>query len=166
MSASSDLAHLLGPVHQPAPPVDWAQTEHHLGFPLPSDYRTWATTYPQLTIDGFLTVFHPGAPPPNLLTAAEDLLAFDRELREVDPDDIPYPLHPEPGGLYPWGTTTNSHRLHWYPARGHIVVIGRAGNWEWPGTMTGFLTGILTRRLTCPLFPDRFPSPSFTTEAS
>ncbi|MFC4506109.1 MULTISPECIES: hypothetical protein [Streptomyces] len=86
-----------------------------------------------------------------------------RELREIDSDDVPDPLHPEPGGLHPWGTTTNSHRLHWYPKHGHIVVIGRAGNWEWTGAMTGFLT---RQKLTCPLIPGRFPSSGFTTEAS
>ncbi|WP_327110886.1 hypothetical protein OHB12_24180 [Nocardia sp. NBC_01730] len=163
-SARSDLTDLLGSVPQAVPPVDWAQVEHRLGFSVPPDYRSWAATYPQITIDGFLTVFHPAAPAPNLFTA-DALLDFDRALRDVDPDDIPYPLHPEPGGLYPWGTTANTHRLHWYPTRGHIVVIGRAGNWEWPGTMSEFLSGILTRQLICPLFPANFPSPGFTTQA-
>lgn len=166
MSAKSDLFALLGNVAREAPPVDWAQVEQRLGFTVPDDYRAWAAVYPQIIVDGFLTVFHPAAPPPNLFTAGEDLLDFDRMLREADPDDIPYPLHPEPGGLYPWGTTIDSHRLHWYPPRGCIVVIGRAGNWEWSGTMTTFLTGILTRQLICPLFPENFPSSEFATEAS
>ncbi|MFJ2937955.1 hypothetical protein ACIO8G_34980 [Streptomyces sp. NPDC087219] len=163
MSARSNLADLLGPAPSSPPPVDWDQTDHRLGFPVPADYRAWATEYPQITIDGFLTVFHPAATPPNLFTAADDLLVFDRMLKEADPDDIPYPLHPEPGGLYPWGTTMNSERLHWYPVGHRVVVIGRAGNWEHPGTMTQFLEAILTRQVTCPLFPDTFPRPGFTT---
>ncbi|MGW2016682.1 hypothetical protein [Streptomyces sp. NPDC001927] len=166
MSARSSLTDLLGHAPSSPPPVDWEQTERRLGFAVPADYRAWATVYPQITIDNFLTVFHPAAAPPNLFSADDDLLAFDRMLKEADPDDIPYPLHPEPGGLYPWGTTRNSERLHWYPAGNRIVVIGRAGNWEHRGTMTQFLTDILTRQVTCPLFPSGFPSRRITTRAT
>ncbi|MGA5069195.1 hypothetical protein ACPB9E_36495 [Streptomyces exfoliatus] len=165
MSARSSLADLLGPAPHTPPPVDWDRTRQELGFPVPADFREWATDYPQLRIDAFLTVLHPAGPAPNLLTAGDDLLVLDRLLKEADPDDIPYPLHPEPGGLYPWGTTGNSERLHWYPAGNRVVVIGRSGNWEHPGTMTRFLEDILTRQVICPLFPDTFPRPGFTTTA-
>ncbi|MFJ3904024.1 hypothetical protein [Streptomyces sp. NPDC090025] len=162
MPARSSLAGLLGPAPATAPAVDWARTEQLLGFVPPADYRSWADAYPQLVIDGFLIVRHPAAAPPNLLTAGDDLLFMDRLLREADPDDVPYPLHPEPGGLYPWGTTTNGERLHWHPAADQVVVIGRSGNWEHPGTMTTFLTAVLTRTVVCPLFPPGFPGPDFT----
>ncbi|MFE6924018.1 hypothetical protein ACFVAV_23540 [Nocardia sp. NPDC057663] len=161
------LRHLLGPPPSTPPTIDWSAVEHRLGFTPPPDYRAWANVYPQITIDGFLTVLHPAGPPSlNLFTADTELLSFERQLRDSDPGDMPYPIQPEPGGLYPWGWTANSDRLHWYPAGGRLVVINRFGNHEWPGTMADFLIAFLARAPLFPFFPADYPRPGFTVDVA
>jgi hypothetical protein len=48
------------------------------------------------------------APPPAEPVPAA---AVDPPVRAGYPDD--YPIHPEPGGLLPWGATSNGHLLCW-----------------------------------------------------
>ena len=75
---------------------------------------------------------------------------------------MPYPLSPEPGGLYPWGSTDNGDWLYWLtngePDSWRVIGFSNSGWAEFSGTMTEFLVAVLSRQIQFDLFPDEFPS--------
>ncbi|SFR23558.1 hypothetical protein SAMN04488564_10735 [Lentzea waywayandensis] len=163
---------LLGDVGKPAPQVDWAAVEAELGTALPADYRVLAENYPGLDIGQFLSVFHPVSSGPDefsLREFAEQTLGNLRKLREDVPGLIPHPLHPEPGGVLPWGVTDNNDFLCWLrkgePDEWPVVVTSVHEWWVHEGNMQSFLVGVLKREIVCPLFPDDFPDEDVVVES-
>lgn len=84
---------------------------------------------------------------------------------------MPHPLHPEPGGLVPWGITANGDVCWWIradrdPARWTVAVSeSRGPDWSrFPGTMCAFLAAVIAGVWRCPIFPEDVPSraPAFT----
>lgn len=103
MAASDDLRALLGqPRARKSSPSDWAEVEDHLGSLLPSDYKAFMDAYGAGVISDELLVLHPQGPHP-LLQHMRERHERWRASRELRPEDLPHPFHPEPGGLIYWG---------------------------------------------------------------
>ena len=149
---------------------DWTAIENQIGK-LPTDYKHFLERFGSGTIDNFLWILNPFSRNKygNLLTVMEPVLSALKELRDSG-EDSPYPLHPESGGLLPFGKTDNGDALFWQtvgePDRWPIVVnAARDPTYEkFESDMTDFLAGILSRHVRCSIFPDDFPSqrPVFT----
>jgi SMI1-KNR4 cell-wall len=159
MTALDDLVALVPPPSAPANATgDWTA----LGIALPSDYRELITRYGSGEFSDEVALLPPFGPC-TLLDYGVGLLDGDRELRAdeeaTDPEDYPYPLYPEPGGLLIWATTANGERLCWLTA-------GEPDEWKvvaWdpkafeyeehePGAV-GFLVSWLSGRLESEILP-------------
>ncbi|TDC83680.1 hypothetical protein [Actinomadura sp. 7K507] len=178
MASLTRIIQLIGKPIQSPPPVDWDGLRVALGMRLPSDYMELCEKYPPLRVDNFLGTFHPieDAEGENLVSWAEDILGTAEELIDEFPtlDLVPFPLYPVEGGLFPWGVTDNSDHLFWRtkgdPDAWTVVVAdhsyGKGDWWEFAGSMTDFITGLMTREFTCPPLGLDFPSPNATIEQS
>lgn len=155
------------PIDQPGG-GDWAAAELALGTALPPDFKDLVTRYGSGSIDSFLILLNPRSSRPAVRfgPAGESFLGGLREIRESLPDEVPFPIHPEPGGLLPWGTTDNGDIGYWVtspqddPGRWSIAV-GEARGPGWfthPGPLSRFLAGVLDRSIRVALFPDAWPS--------
>ena len=160
------LAEVLKPPANRVPfnPGLWPEVEGRIGN-LPKDYRDFANDFGAGSIDDFAWVYIPLVGNPNL-DLLQQIPSHERTLRALkgDPNySLPFKVKPEPGGLLPFGTTDNGDGLYWLtegdPDEWKVVVLeGRAARWElFPETMTGFLAGLLTRRIRCAIFPSDFP---------
>jgi hypothetical protein len=144
-----------------------AAIERSLGLRLPDDYKAFAAAYGTGTLDDFITVLTPTARISHfrLDDYGEEMLKVLRELR-AGGEEMPRPIHPEPGGLLPWGVTSNGDWGYWVtdpaaqPDLWPVAVnVGRGPEWyEHPGPLTRFLREALDRTITIPFFPDDFPS--------
>lgn len=118
MSALDRLVSLVPP---PATPVD--ATGDWPAVALPSDYRELVTRYGNGVFNDHVVLLVPFGEC-TLLGYGVDQLDVDRELRaEFGDEDYPYPLHPEPGGLMVWATTSNGARLCW-------LTTGEPDEWQ------------------------------------
>lgn len=128
----------------------WKEFEKTHKRKLPRDYRDLVRTYGDGLLAGFYLLYSPLAESPWLNLAAvqeretQDLL----QLRGSSPDRCPFPIYPEPGGLYPWGGDENGNTYFW-------LTSGPTNTWpvvqyEPRGTgflrhdcsVTAFLTGV------------------------
>jgi hypothetical protein len=117
---SEAFARLRALISPPAHPTErgsesqFAVVEAHLGLKLPPDYKLLIRTYGHGTWGGGLTLFNPFTQEVRFnLTAA-----VTGQLEEADhdllfPEDAPFALYPEPGGLLPWGMTNKNDVLYW-----------------------------------------------------
>ncbi|MFB6957220.1 SMI1/KNR4 family protein [Streptomyces sp. NPDC056309] len=108
MSSLDELQALLGaPAHRQPNPDDWDEVEQHIGSALPSDFKGFLNAYGSGVMSGELVVFHPSGTSPLLERMRKTHQRFterrDRALSRGDSGHIPYPFHPEPGGLISWG---------------------------------------------------------------
>lgn len=169
MTTLDELKALIGPPSRSAPPVDWTHVESAEGLVFPTDYKLFAGSYAPLIIDNFIHVAHPSTPGDGERALNRQLrrdLDALRELRQSHPNEVRYPLYPEPDGLYPWGGTDNGDSLFWLtqgdPDHWPVIGTSRSGWAEYQGTMTEFLVAVLGRQHKFELFPDDFPSSKIT----
>ena len=169
-----DLAALIALLPPPAEPREtgdraaWAAVEREIGLRLPSDFKALIATYGSGSIDEFLTVHAPFSDNPNVrfLDEARSNLKIYREIRTFE--HIPHPIHPEPGGILPWGSTSNGDVLFWVtdppdvPDRWPTAINGvRSPDWlAHPGPIPRFLFEWLSGAIEIPFFPDP-PDPRF-----
>jgi hypothetical protein len=151
------LTRLMSPPDEPLDPGEpdaWPAIELQLGLRLPSDYKAFIATYGSGAIADFINVFNPFSENPHvrLVDAAESVAATYREIRAFE--HIPFPIHPEPGGLLPWGSSDNGDVLFWVadppdaPDEWSIAVseVRGPGWYRHPGPLVRFhrewLTGV------------------------
>ncbi|MFF4161615.1 SMI1/KNR4 family protein [Streptomyces sp. NPDC001741] len=149
------LARIAERVRPPAVVVDgqgdWAEAERALGTRLPEDYKQLVATYGRGDFWGALCLCTPfGEDNPVPLTA--DLLEDYGPLREDAPEDYPYPLFPEPGGLLAWAVTESAAHVCWLtegpPESWPVVIWSRDDDYERFDCGAGaFLDGLTSRRI-------------------
>ena len=181
-----ELKKVLGPPPIPiATGVDanWEDVEREVGAKIPTDYKNFVSQYGVGCIDEFLWVFNPFTRNEHLnlvrqmkvklealQVIREDLNRLRNEYHRAVLYSIPYPLYPEKDGLVPWAGTDNGDVMYLRFASGSLsgpVIVGDSGGEEWAefdGSVTAFLTSLLSRRFRIDFFPDDFPSeePVFT----
>jgi len=140
-------------------PDQWPSVETQLGFPLPQDYKDFINHYGMGQIADFMIIFSPWCPNSvlNLIASGDEFLTAFRLARERNL--CPYPLFPEPDGLFPWGIDDQGHRLFWHqvghPDKWPIVVGLPDGPFFWPYQQT--LTEMLVAWLSYDQFYRPFP---------
>lgn len=105
-------------VPPPAEPVysgsqqEWSAFQEKVGLTFPEEYCTISSTYGSgRFLGGELKVANPFDPDD------EDFASFEltrlRETKDNYPDEVPYPLFPDLGGLYPFGIDGNGNTFLW-----------------------------------------------------
>jgi hypothetical protein len=166
-AAMKELRSLMPPPISPVEPAraeDLDETERRLGVRLPADYRAFVELFGSGSIGGFLRIANPSSRNPyiRLVEAHDAQVHVLHELRDSGVEELPYPVHPEPGGLILWAETRNGDCCYWVadppdnPDAWPIAVNeGRAPYWfDHPGPMTLFLADLVARRIELPIFPD------------
>jgi hypothetical protein len=194
VSGAEHLARLTGWEGHGTPGVDWNQAEEDVGVALPPDFCELAERFSDGVFQGYLA-FTPSA---GWLAGLRDRRLADlRRWRDNTPDDddiayreyleelaasegeelppdpvlcFPFPLWPEPGGIFPWATGSHVEFFFWLrsgPDPGSWPVVWCHGDhldWErFDGTTTDFLIALVSgqidaRQLGSPTFP---PPPRF-----
>lgn len=151
---------------------DWQQVEATLELKLPNDYKQLISQYGTGRFSDFLYIFNPFAANEyfNLIYSSQKILTAQKELRKEFTEKFPFPLFPEPEGLFPWGATDNGNILYWYtkgePHTWPILIWeSRGSDYEiYNAFITEFLAQWLSREIDCQLFPETdeyFPDPVF-----
>jgi hypothetical protein len=175
----ADLEAIIGPPAAVPPAIDWLELERLSGLRFPADYKQLANRYAMLEIDAFLDVHHLGMAPdiPTMLSQCRQVLDPLRQLNEKygfiyladgsgsEVRAEPYPVYPEPNGLFPWGATDNGDTLLWLtdadPDRWTIVVTDNGTWWHFDCGLIDYLAGVLGRTLPYTGLTDSFPEPEF-----
>jgi len=135
--------------------AQWRKVEGQLGTKLPPDYRHFVFAYGSGLFAGLYAVYNPFAASEwtNLPKRAKRTCDLNRESQKSNPERFPYPYYPEPGGLLPWGNDENGNDYFWLtegpPTKWVVVQDENRGDGVrvQPYTMTGFLVGILRRKI-------------------
>ncbi|WP_171115829.1 MULTISPECIES: hypothetical protein [Streptomyces] len=150
--------------------IDWAFVEAELGTALPSDFVELAEAYPPFSIDDFLSLHLPEPGEERYFTGGiSETLEILADLRDSDMSHGHVP-HPEPGGLIPWGDSSEGDTFYWRTTGGHpdtwtILISGHNDDWcEYRGNLTSYLTGLLTGTVAPDGLPPDFPGASPTVE--
>jgi hypothetical protein len=156
------------PSISPKKEVDWDKVELEIGIQLPPDYKQLISVYGHGAFDNFLWVYQPVSEDAfmDLVVQSKRRIDILRDIKgEFGKKDVPYGLFPEPGGLLPWGVTDNGNICYWQtitggPTKWTVTVNqSRGPRWaEFDGSMTEFLSAVLSGQYQCPVFPDDFPS--------
>jgi hypothetical protein len=95
--------------------VDWSAVSAAYGRPLPNDYHAFVRRFPSGVFQTFISVSHPGGQDPNSIPDdIEEILDMLRYARAQRPD-FAFSVHPDPGGLIPWGYIGVDFVLCWLP---------------------------------------------------
>lgn len=143
----------------------WPAIEQGMRIRLPQDYKDYVDAYGTGYIAEFIWIFNPFSEKAslNLKEQMHPRLSALQEIKRQLPNDVPYRIWPELGGLLPVGATGNGDCIYWLtagnPTQWPILVNeSRGPDWatfEMP--LTEFLTGILRREIVCNIFPPDFP---------
>ncbi|WP_146778704.1 SMI1/KNR4 family protein [Actinomadura craniellae] len=171
-----DLETMIGAPTVTPPAVDWLVLEHYIGLTLPGDYKGLFTKYADLEFDSFLYLPHPYlgedvdqaksifaytlGPLAEMNMGRNEITMLDNSGNRFEVD--PYPIYPEPGGLFKWGDTVNGDYCLWStmdpdPEKWTVVVTNSSLWWHFPGGFTEFLIGVMGGGVYCPLFPEMSP---------
>ncbi|MFD7917566.1 hypothetical protein ACFV30_44075 [Streptomyces sp. NPDC059752] len=156
MSSLDELRALLGEsAHWQSSPDDWTEVEQHIGSALPSDFKAFLNAYGTGVISGELVVFHPRGTSPLLERMRRTHGVFaerrDRALGRGDTEHIPFPFHPEPGGLISWGYDYSGDEHFFLPCdpdpdRWKIVTMAHEEGCEtFDGPFSGFTLAFVRR---------------------
>ena len=170
-----DLERLYAVVRPPDSPTepgavaDWKRVEAELGVKLPDDYKGLIGRYGSGCFGEFLYPLNPFSQnrAGHLLHRGRAILAAERASGMSREQGMPFPLHPDEGGLLPWAVTDNGDTLFWYthPACASWPVVVRSGRGYrfevYQRTSAGFLAVWLTGQLAVGVFPQGPYSPTF-----
>ncbi|MGZ3424633.1 MAG: SMI1/KNR4 family protein [Polyangiales bacterium] len=151
----ADLLALAPPSRHFVPLEGLAAAEKALGTSLPGEYRAIVELYGAGAFLDFTRV----AGPSWIVSEGMKVLEGERSLRARFPQQYPYPLWPEPGGLLPFGTTDNGNRL-FFETKGApdawrvIVWAPRDEEHDVFPSLQAFLIGWMTWKKKVSTFPD------------
>ncbi|MGW6771658.1 Lsr2 family DNA-binding protein [Streptomyces sp. NPDC055037] len=160
MTAIAALTQLCPPPPSPPPAIDWNGVEAGLGMRLPEDYKQLAATYGPGVFSGYIHIYHPhGATEWVDLTGP--MPARIRAQLQLDYDRGTHPVPYDPQHLFAIGGTDNGEYLFWTtdpqgaPDTWRIAVNeARGPRWfTFDGTLTEFLTSVLSGETAVPQFP-------------
>ncbi|WP_078990894.1 SMI1/KNR4 family protein [Streptomyces sp. XY413] len=161
MTNLSTLTRLCPPPRSQPASINWDHVETELGMRLPEDYKLLASTYGPGRFADYIGVQHPhGVTPYSTLTGPRPSQV--RAYLQDDYDHSTYPAPYDPQHLFLIGSTDNGEYLFWItdpedaPDTWHIAVNeARGPQWfTYDGTLTAFLTSVLTGTIRVPQFPD------------
>jgi hypothetical protein len=121
----------------PRAPVDrgtlagWASVWRAVGTRLPEDFVEFIDMYGSGEVCRWMSVHNPfsSAETEAFIPRMLGALGAFRVLKESDPDAIPFPIHFEPQGLIPWGTSIDGDEFCWLakglPSEWTVVIICR-----------------------------------------
>jgi hypothetical protein len=148
------LERLVGLVPPPKCPLHagslkgFREVERGLGLRLPESYKRVIRLYGQGLWQGSWCIASPFAEdgpghirawhiPRYGITVGPEHCTTLREWKERYPEDLPWPVYPEAGGLFSWGATDNAGTLYWltegHPNRWptlHEPHEAKPGEWE------------------------------------
>ena len=142
----------------------WTNIESHLGTILPDDYKEYIAIYGSGCIGEFIWPFNPFSKNEHLNLINQVNIRIDalNTLRDQFEIKIPYPLHPQEGGLLPWAATDNGDVLFWLkegnPENWTIVINeARVEYYEhFETSMTGFIYKLLSKEILSSIIPTDF----------
>jgi hypothetical protein len=109
------LASLMPPPTEPTYPgsrAEWESLQKKLGLQFPEDYYSLLNAYGSgRFLAGEFKVANPFDPGDSAFADVE--LRTLRDRRDNAASEVPYPLFPEPGGLYPFGIDGNGNTFLW-----------------------------------------------------
>ena len=99
-------------------PEDWPLVAEELDLVLPPDYCALINVYGSGCFQRLLWPLNPFSEDEtlNLVRQAPLLLRAAAERKRQDPAAVPFPVRPEPGGLFPWARTDAGDALYWITA--------------------------------------------------
>jgi hypothetical protein len=153
-------------------PSDWKVLEAELGFKFPEDYKELIGAYGVGTFADFFGVLTPFHSSPRHCPYREWLAARLEGLRfaksEYPEEAVPFPVHPEPDGLFPWGYTENGGLMCWLKGdrdlQPSIICLDSGYTKDYDSfelTVVQFIEKWLTRKIAVPSLtpPDFYPIP-------
>ncbi len=148
---------------------EWPLIDNRYTFP--QDYIELVMQYGSGQIANFITLFNPFSENEYInffQQKAWILDDFDSLINE-DPDYYPFILYPKHNGLLPIGETDNGDTLFWVVLSENsehwtmAIIPSRGSEVEFiTENLTGFLEGVLSKRIRCQSFPEGFPSENIT----
>jgi hypothetical protein len=114
----------------------WLQVAAKIGTRPPIDYVYFINSYGSGRISNFLWVFNPFSSNQhlNLVAQIPAILSGLRESRERFPEEYPYPLYFEPGGILPWGLSDDGDIYCWLtkgsPDKWPVITVPRHADIE------------------------------------
>ncbi|MFD3516655.1 hypothetical protein [Streptomyces sp. NPDC058657] len=143
--------------------VHWEAIAQGLGTPLPPDFIELSEWYPSFILADFLAIHLPGpGEEAGFVAGCRDDREDLEDLRDAGMSHgyVPYP---EPGGLIAWGGSQEGDVFYWKtsesgPSSWTIVVSGRNDDWcEFQGTLTEYLAGLISGKVSPDGLPPNFP---------
>lgn len=166
-----ELAELVGLTRRRDEPFEWNGIEARLGRRLPDDYKDLLETFPRGRFQATLELVRPGEAKDgsvDYLASVRALLDDMREWRADEGDRFPFALHPEPGGLLPWGRTMRGDPFFWAtdaeePNLWNVVTtdVGFTRWQRFPVALCQFLKGLVTGQIDGSNYAIPFPAERF-----
>ncbi|WP_254407169.1 histone-like nucleoid-structuring protein Lsr2 [Streptomyces sp. GMY02] len=160
MTDIAALTQLCPPPQSPPRPVDWDGVEAGLGVRLPEDYKRLAAVYGPGVFSGYIHIYHPCGRT-EFVDLTGPMPGRIRAQLQRDYDQGTHPVPYDPRNLFAIGVTDNGEHLFWIsepqdaPDTWRIAVNeARGPRWfTFEGTLTGFLTSVLSGGTAVPAFP-------------
>ncbi|HET6251682.1 MAG TPA: ankyrin repeat domain-containing protein [Tepidisphaeraceae bacterium] len=149
------------PVFTGAPKL-WGQIEKKLGTKLPDDYKKFIDAYGSGDFAQFYAIYNP-LQSHGVVEQIDEVRQDYRQGHESNSERYPYPVFPEPSGIFPWGNDENGNDYFWLtkgdPDEWTVVAydVRGGGAKEHKCTMTEFLLKVLTKEI--PALAGGYPKP-------
>lgn len=94
---------------------NWKDVHKEIGTRLPDDYQHFINGYGSGLIGRFLYIWNPFSDNKytNLIYMYKETTILYQNLKSSQPDDFPFNIYPENGGLLPFGNSINGDNLFW-----------------------------------------------------
>ena len=143
----------------------WIEAELQIGIELPLDYKEFINAYGTGSRNDFMWILTPFDKSEyiNFTTMGPKICKAYVTSKLTCPDYFKHDVFPTTGGILPWGYTENGDELYWLTEGNSnewkiIVYESRSSDfYEYNMGMVQFIYELITKKITCPAFPDYFP---------